>query len=206
MRVVAISLLLFCCPLVPRSQEIGPLPEVALPSFRLSLFDEEHERGIFFAVLEGLYEDGVNNEVVDAILAVDPDTGYPANFVWACPICMPALNAANSYRARISFVGKKLHRDTFGAGLEESRRAAILGDDGDRRRAAIQELVEGWIMRRLDRARLTESERADWTRAMEEGRKLGMEYLEAYRSLGGSYAEMKGCPFCDAGVEAAAER
>lgn len=61
-----------------------------------AVFEEE----IFLAVLEGLYRDGVQNAAVDAIVAEDPESGHPVNFVYACPICTPAMSAFQAYRAR----------------------------------------------------------------------------------------------------------
>lgn len=165
----------------------------------LQALDEEYEQGIFFAVLEGLYSDGVQNEVVDRLGEIDPATGYPANFVYACPICMPVLRALQVYRSRPVFLGSKTHQDTFGPGLEESVRAEILSEDRTRSREAIEKLVQRWIERRLDRQALTEAERTAWRIAMEEGRKRGMQTLQSYRRLGGSYAVMKECPACEAG-------
>jgi hypothetical protein len=51
---------------------------------------------VFHAVLEGLYTDGVSNEVVDKILKPD----LLANFVHQCPLCHPAYQAFLLYRDR----------------------------------------------------------------------------------------------------------
>ena len=64
---------------------------------------------------------------------------------------------------------------------------------------AIRELVERWVDRRVTSLRLDERERAQWDHAMEDMRKQGMARLAEYRrqGLGGSYAEMTDCAFCD---------
>lgn len=163
---------------------------------------------IFFAVLEGLYRDGVQNEVVDRIIAVDEKTGWPENFVYSCPICTPAFDAFRAYRQRPGFSGKKLPMDSFGPGLSEEMVERIGSWDIALRHAAIQELVGGWIRHRMDDLRLSEEERGGWQQEMEKRRKIGMGFLQDYREhgLGRTYAAMKACPFCDAANEASGPR
>jgi hypothetical protein len=158
---------------------------------------DELEKQIFFSVLEGLYVDGVSNEAVDAICAIDPVHGYTANFVWACPICMPAYEAFRLYRSRPEFRSKKTGGDTFGAGLAPAELARITTGDIAERQKAIMELVGHWTERRVEMLRLSPDERAQWEVAMQVMRKQGMEMLAQYRNLGGSYAQMEECPFCD---------
>ena len=56
-----------------------------------SQFDEVH-RFIFYAVLEGLYDDGVSNGDVDRIL-LKGEKEYYFHFVYACPVCTPTIDA-----------------------------------------------------------------------------------------------------------------
>jgi hypothetical protein len=158
------------------------------------------DREIFFAVLEGLYRDGVANDVVDAVIAIDPTTHYPANFVYACPVCMPAYDAFRSYRARPRFYGDKGGRDTFGGGLAPELARELTGTDVAGRQRAITALVQGWMVARMEALQLGSEERAEWAREMEERRKKGMAYLATYRAqgLGGTYALMATCPLCEA--------
>ena len=161
---------------------------------------EDFEHEIFFAVFEGLYLDGVSNEAVDAIIARDPDHGYTANFVWGCPICMPAYEAFRAYRARPRFESKKTGGDTFGPGLDPAVLASMTAGDVPSRQKAIMDLVQRWLARRLEAMRLTEPEREEWRVAMAERRKKGNAILEGLRESNpkGSYTQMKSCPFCDA--------
>lgn len=159
---------------------------------------DPYEQHIFFAVLEGLYADGVSNEVVDEIVAIDPVTKYPANFVWACPACMPAYNAFLVYRARPGFRGYKIQRDNFGPGLSPAAAARLTSDELDVRQGELEKLISTWMDRRMESLRLTEGERKEWRAEMEMRRKEGMSYLANYREgLGGSYASMKTCPICE---------
>jgi hypothetical protein len=161
---------------------------------------EAYDRAIFFAVLEGLYTDGVQTEVVERIVEIDPESKYPANFVYACPICMPAYDAFAAYRARPGFIARKDNKTAFGDGLaSEEVRALTSGPLADRH-AAIQRLVQRWMDRYVDSRRFNDEERARWRQAMEERRKKGMATLVQYRAqgFGASYREMKQCPFCEA--------
>ena len=155
---------------------------------------------IFFAVLEGLYADGVSTGVVEKIVALDEHTHWPANFVYACPVCTPAYDAFRVYRSRPKFYGRKGDCDTYGPGLPEDTIRRLTSEDVPVRQAAIQELVQGWIARRMEALRLSEKEREDWRAEMDKRRRQGMSLLELYRSegLGGTYATMKACPLCEA--------
>ena len=168
---------------------------------------DEFDQEIFFAVLEGLYRDGVATEVVEQILVTDEVTGYPANFIWCCPICMPALDAFNLYRARPRFVALKNHEDTFGEGLSDEVITRLESPVMQVRQGAIRELVENWVRRRVDSQNLTYDERLRFEENMRMRRKQGMEFLHSYQEqgLGGSYVEMNDCAFCDGANDAFVE-
>lgn len=156
-------------------------------------------RTLFFAVLEGLYEDGADDEVVDRVLALDPQTSGPRHFVPGCPICVPTLDAFRVYRSRAPFHGRKFETNTFGPGLASDLRQHLLDADEKVFGAALQELVQRWTERRLALLRLTDEERARWSIDLAERRKLGMSVLLEARSnpAAGAYAAMKSCPSCD---------
>lgn len=184
--------------LVPQSGLPAKSQPPRAPAGVVPVRADPYEQHIFFAILEGLYQDGVSNDVVDKIIVIDDQTKYPANFVWACPVCMPAYNAFHLYRGRPSF-HEKMPRDTFGPGLAPALVERLTAVDLAVTQAALEELIEGWMNRRMDSLRLTDGERADWRMEMEKRRKEGMSYLEGYRKagLGGSYAWMKTCPMCE---------
>lgn len=167
----------------------------------------EYSQHIFFAVLEGLYRDGVENRVVDAVLAEDPQSGWPLNFVKACPICMPAREAFRVYRARIQFDNKE-HSDTFGPGLEPEVVSRLTGGDPYELQSALGLLLQGWMQRRMESLRLTPEESAQWKDEMALRRKEGLSHLESYRraGVGGPMSSMKDCPSCDAANGACALR
>jgi hypothetical protein len=156
---------------------------------------------VFFAVLEGLYEDGVSSDDVNRILAVDPRTNQPQfseNFVGACPLCLPAYDAFVLYRSRPRFYGRKDSADTFGPGLEPILAKKLHSDLKADQLEAIQTMVSRWISRRLMSMRLTKDEREQWIAIIEEGRKKGMDQLQhAQAANQNEYFGWKGCAICD---------
>src|SRR2546429_752891 len=65
---------------------------------------------VFFAVLEGLYRDGVSNDTVDLIIPPGANGAArfePEHFVYACPLCHPAFEAFSLYRHRKEIFGFK---------------------------------------------------------------------------------------------------
>jgi hypothetical protein len=152
---------------------------------------------VFFAVLEGLYRDGVKNEDVDIIIppgehgAPQFDRSY---FVYACPLCHPAFEAFRLYRQRAPFAGLKSRADTFGPGLEDAVRAQLRSPKVEVRRAAIQGLITRWVEQRLDLMRLTAGERTALTHEMADARKQGMNMLHSFSSTDSTRTN---CPICD---------
>jgi hypothetical protein len=162
-------------------------------------------RELFFAVLEGLYEDGVENDVVDALLQPDPETGSPMSFVWGCPICMPSFDALRLYRARPRLTDK-LERDTFGPGLAPVVRERLLSSSFEERQRALEPLVRSWVERRMARLRLDDAERAIWRREIETRAKDGMGQLAMARERGwaGALGRVGECALCR-GAESAVQ-
>lgn len=177
-------------------QDPARVPEIDEDSRRMlaELRTPELDRELFFAILEGLYRDGVANDVVESMLREDA-AGQLVHFVWQCPICMPTLDALRVYRARAGFAGRKVHVDTFGRGLGDELRARLLAGDLETRDEAIQEVTRRWIAEHMDHRRLTPEERDAWQQEMAARRKLGMLYLAADRPL-------RECALCDGANDA----
>ena len=150
---------------------------------------------IFFAVLEGLYSDGVPNEVVDLII---PKGRFDDHFVYACPLCHPAYEAMRLYRQRNDFYGLKASRNTFGSGIAHGDAFDKLhSPDRAVRLHAIQGLIQDWVARRLSSLNLSEVQRGHMIELMEEGRKHGAEMLQKKNDAW----PLKGCAICDGCVE-----
>jgi hypothetical protein len=152
---------------------------------------------VFFAVLEGLYTDGVENETVDLII---PSGRFQDHFVDCCPLCQPAYEAFRLYRSRERFIGFKEPPDTFGKGLDAMVVGKLRSSKKTERLEAIQGLVSTWVRRRLDSMRLSEEERTAWSQRVEERRQQGMARLQLEQAKGQSDA--KGCAICDGSAAA----
>jgi hypothetical protein len=164
--------------------------------------DDAYSQTVFFAVLEGLYRDGVSSEVVALVLADDAGTGQPDLFVYACPLCTPAREAFRLYQRRPSFDGQKMPRNTLGRGLPAAVVDELRSPEKQRRLDALQGLIERWVAQRLDSLRLTDDERQEWAHAMEVRRKEGMEMLKQLRVD----ESWKNCAICDASAKACRRR
>ncbi len=164
---------------------------------------------VFFAVLEGLYRDGVKNDDVDVIVPPGQH-GRPKfdndNFVYACPLCHPAYEAFCLYSQRQEFYGLKLPVDAFGKGLDPAISARLHNQNVDERRKAIQELINRWVSQRLEMMRQTDAEREAITREMEQGRKQGMGSLKRLVQVGQAIQARTNCPICDGSFGACTRR
>ncbi len=173
--------------------------EIRAPSLAKSgrSIADDNYRTVMFAVLEGLYEAGVENDVVDRVLMPDPETNEAMHFVPGCPICQPALTAFRMYRERPS-LGLK-GGDTFGPGVHEDIRARLESEVFEDRMRGVWDIIEASIRKRIERMRLTPEERAEWEQSMAERRKKGMAMLK--RSAG-AIAQSDRCAACDAANDA----
>lgn len=167
-------------------------------------YDDAH-RFVFYAVLEGCYEDGLSsNDVARVLMQREGEFYY--HFIYSCPLCTPALHAFNVYRSQPPFVGMKNPTPTFGPGLEPELKKELYSGKTEERLAAINTLVQRWIKRRMTMLRLTPDERAQLQKDLEEMRKKGMEALRGFASGGQTskmapaYGAKDECAICNAAV------
>lgn len=156
-------------------------------------------RQIFYAALEGLYADGVDNGTVDRVLAAED--GEWRHFVYGCPTCVYVLEAFRHYRARPDFVSFKHGGNTWGEGLADAERRAFASEDLQVRLQALHDLVASWLDRRMDLLRLTDAERQRWESELQERSKKGMEMLYTFQEAGRmkAWGDAK-CPSCEGAV------
>ena len=165
-------------------------------------YDDCH-RFIFYAVLDGCYESGLDKEDLDLIIPKYEDGGdrdMMVNFVYACPLCHPAFEGFRIYALRQPFHGQKTTvYDTFGQGLDKDTKAKLRAG-GNERRTAVQGLITKWVKQRADLLRLNKDERDELAAAIEKKKERGEEMLKSFQSRGGyfgeAYADWKNCPIC----------
>jgi len=163
-----------------------------------------HHRALFFAVFEGLYEDGVSSADLDRILLPEKGTTKPMHFIYGCPVCMPVMDALVAYRNRPDLPYKGVTDNTFGRGLDPKMSAALASDDFKTRATAIHSLIERWVERRLELTRATKQEREAWAKAISAMKKTGEEFLAEQINSGqaGPRTASKECAVCN-GADAA---
>src|SRR5947209_6991276 len=107
-------------------------------------------RLVFHAVLEGLYEDGVTDDVVNNIVPPDKKgrEKMRRSFVLDCPLCQPAFEAFCAYQSRPKFSdGGKA--STFGKGLPLAVTKGLLSDNLATRLTTLRGPIRGWVEARL---------------------------------------------------------
>jgi hypothetical protein len=164
-------------------------------------------RLVFHAVLEGLYEDGVPDDVVNNIVPPDK-TGREKmrrSFVLDCPLCQPAFEAFCAYQSRPKFSdGSKA--STFGKGLPEAVRKGLLSDNLSTRLVTLRGPIRGWVEARLRSMKLTPEERQKWWDDIAARSGQGAATLSAHRAADPWYKSWSGywgCAACKGSEDAA---
>lgn len=154
---------------------------------------------IFYAVLEGLYDEGVATEDVEILLHQDPATKLYSYFVNGCPLCVPAIDALQLYRGRPKFYGRKQESDTFGPGLPAKEREALRGGDVPARLRVLHDFIARCMQRKLASLRLTKAESEKWQLVLKEMSEKGGAMLKVDQEHGraGALAGAKGCSVCE---------
>ena len=198
-------LVLGAAPAIAQAQSSGEKSAQWQPDF------DDTARFIFYAVLEGLYDDGVSNKDVDQILMKRAHQEY-FHFIYSCPICTSAIWALQAYRSRPeSFYSLKSQASTFGPGLSEELQKQLHSENPHERLTAINALVREWLERRIERSHLSEPARKDLLESLEKKRKKGMEALTSFRhhehgaALGPeyyapAYIDLDECAVCNGAV------
>lgn len=182
-------------------------------------------RFVFFAVMEGLYNDGVSDEIVDVVIpwvTPDPTEVNPApapyrdtnaNFINTCPMCHPAFEAFLIYESRDPFRGQKGTRvDTFGTGLPQALVKKLKSKDGETRRKGLEQTIQRWVQQRIDRSKFSKQEKNDLIIELKLLKKAGLESLGRFKKGNNGnyfknlYGTWKSCPICEGGFGAVSEQ
>jgi hypothetical protein len=159
-------------------------------------FSDEH-RFIFYAVLEGAYEEGISDETVATLLGEKGNE----HFVIGCPICGPAYDALHAYRDAPKFTSKKVSQKGFGTGLSDEERNLVSGTVEDRRKF-IRTLVSRWIEARFSLLDLPEDREEALRESLQKMSEKGTALLENFKKGGNGdllskvYADWEFCPSC----------
>ncbi|MEM7012644.1 MAG: hypothetical protein AAF585_14300 [Verrucomicrobiota bacterium] len=138
---------------------------------------------VFFAVLEGLYRDGIQNEVVDAIigeLADKEEDKVKTHFVFQCELCHATYEAFRVYRNRPVFMDTK-GESAFGEGTDLKILSHLRSDDASDRVHALGRLVRPWISHRIEETRKTPEEKTAMKEQFQEYTREATNLIEAYQ-------------------------
>jgi len=145
---------------------------------------------VFFAVLEGLYRDGVQNEIVDLVLGEGAEKQKEGEeitrcFVFKCELCHATYEAFKAYRTRPIFANSA-GQSTFGKGVGGKLLADLKSEDARQRVYAMGGLVRPWIQQRVKSHRLTKEEQENMKKELMVYIKEGRDLLSSLKQEPGS--------------------
>ncbi|MFP6854864.1 MAG: hypothetical protein VB980_03710 [Opitutales bacterium] len=197
-QLFALSLLL----VAPGSAFAAPPEPAAKKS--VSWQQDELCQFVFFAVLEGLYRDGVQNEAVDAVIGQkisNKEDKMKTHFVFRCELCHATYEAFRAYRARPVFRDAK-GASTFGKGVDAKVLNDLSSKDARTRVYAMGRLVRPWIQRRIEETRKTPEEKTAMKKAFMAYVEEGADLLDAHKKAkDGFYLDWRfygSCQACEA--------
>lgn len=182
-------------------------PAKGAPSEDVTWQDSEAGRFVFFAVLEGLYEEGVSKEVVDLVInpAREMDNKVKHTFVFQCDICHAAYEAFVLYSRRQTFQ-RSSGRDTFGKGVDEKTIHALKTGDATARVYALGSMVRPWIAARVVKMKLSKEKQDELVQTLMQFKHEADKKLSTFRKEDALYKDWifyGGCQACEAAVEIA---
>jgi hypothetical protein len=206
MKQIMLAILFVLAPLVAGAEELKSIN--AKPADELVKWqDSEAGQFVFFAVLEGLYRDGVPNEVVDLI--VNPkremDSTVKHVFVFQCDICHAAYEAFVLYSRRQTFQ-KSGERNTFGKSFDPKILGELKSNDARTRVYALGSMIRPWIAARVDLLKLSKEKQEELVATLLKFKGEANTKLSALRQSDPLYKDWifyGGCQACEAATNIA---
>ena len=160
-----------------------PAPENPASKRSVAWQNDELCQFVFFAVLEGLYRDGVQNEAVDAVIGEtikNKEDKMKRHFVFRCELCHATYEAFRVYRARPLFTNAK-GASTFGKGISPEVLKKLSSMEARTRVYAMGKLIRPWIMHRIEETRKTAEEKTAMKKAFMKYVQEGSDLLSAHK-------------------------
>jgi len=129
----------------------------------------DQTRFVYFAVLEGLWEEGADRPALEALLK-DPWKV----FVPKCPNCMPVLDAIKTY---LKDVPAMVYSE-LGSGFPEEIKTGLQSADRSVKLKALEAMVQRYVQRRFDRTVMTPGEKTQMINMLLMAKKYGMTIKE----------------------------
>ena len=185
-----------------QSPALAAQPEA--PKKSVQWQNDEMCQFVFFAVLEGLYRDGVQNEIVDAIIGgkvEKKEDKVKTHFVFRCELCHATYEAFRAYRNRPAFTDAK-GASTFGKGADLKLLKDLSSKDARTRVYTMGALVRPWIMHRIEQTRKTPAEKTAMKKKFAAYAQDGAKMLDAHKKAkDGFYLDWRfygSCQACEA--------
>jgi hypothetical protein len=176
-QTILLSLALLAIVSVSCGREDAP---AQAPSER-KLTEGDRTRFVYFAVLEGLWEEGADRPMPEALL----NNPWKV-FVPKCPICMPVMEACRSY---VKDIPRIVVADASGTGFPNEVKTGLKSSDRAAQLKALESMVQRYVSRRFDRTVMNPDERTGMTNLLLMGKKTGMTMKEQ------SFGDF--CPSCN---------
>jgi hypothetical protein len=168
-----------------------------------TFFDREGQKLVYFAVLEGLYDQSIPDAVIAKVL-VNDNQGRPVSFILGCPICHPVYDAFQTYRTRPSFF-KSDRRDFSTTDQQDELHNEIKMLNSEKpmeRTAAVGRLVRRWVQIALAKQNLSSAEMGRWATRLKAMSEVGQSKLSEHQRNGvEAYKLMWSCMLCDGAVK-----
>ena len=202
MRHATILAALLLLPMIVSAQSDSVDTPAKKESKTLRWQDDPHGQFVFFAVLEGLFRDGVSNEVVDLVInpKKGPDDKIKHCFVIQCEICHAAYEAFVLYRRRKVFDNSG-ERSTFGKGVDKKFKKGLESSSAGRRVRTLGRMMRPWIVSRANKMIMSEEEKIELIDKLMKFKGEADNLLSNFRSTDPSYKDWSfygACQACEA--------
>ena len=149
------------------------------------LTEGDRTRFVYFAVLEGVWEEGADRPMLETLLH-DPWKV----FVPKCPICTPVMEACRSF---VKDIPRIVVADASGTGFPNEIKTGLKSPDRAAQLKAPESMVQRYVSRRFERTMMTPGEKTQMSNLLLMGKKAGMTMKEQ------SFGDF--CPSCNGATD-----
>ena len=156
--VLSVLLMAFCFTSFADSKQVNVKNEKK--SDTADWYKDEECRMIFFTVLEGLYRDGVPDEVVNRVIGRVQKNSVEKRFVFKCKLCHACYEAFAVYQRRPAFSGTKGVKAIGNKKIPDDVMKNLADDVSDRTFGrAFSTIIQPWIKQKLLTMNLNEKQK-----------------------------------------------